>query len=153
MYVCQAVSWLTSLQKLGLFSKVGHKNHYPFKISVPAAFGCQMVQKVSKMSKMTHFTQFSHFFGHYAKHRCYFDFYSSGYYQWHQDKTFDIHIVGFHDKKYLFYKGFPLWIFGAKINVAKTASRDFIEGKRFSCPTLQYKVYYGISAKLFLSSA
>ena len=45
-------------------------------ISVPAAFGCRMVQKVSKMSKMTHFTQFSHFFGHYAKHRCYFDFHS-----------------------------------------------------------------------------
>ena len=139
MYVCQAVSWLTSLQKLGLFSKVGHKNHFPSMISVPAAFGCQMVQKVSKMSKMTHFTQFSHFFGHYAKHRCYFDFYSSGYYQWHQDTTFDIHIVGFHDKKYFFYKGFPLWIFGAKINVAKTASRYFIEGKRFLCPTLQYR--------------
>ena len=48
-------------------------------------------------------------------------------------------LLGFMTKKYLFYKGFPLWIFGAKINVAKTASRYFIEGKRFLCPSLLYR--------------
>ena len=133
--------------------RVGHKNHFPSMISVPAVFGCQMVpafqkyqifcrttsfrwcdiyfspknpkggpfgkkiffvmkpnnmgikscvlmqlntswrdkikissvfsaraQKVSKMSKIPHFTYFWHLFGHHAKHRWYFDFFSSGYF-------------------------------------------------------------------------
>ena len=47
------------------------------KIKISSVFSAR-AQKVSKMSEIPHFTHFCHFFGHYAKHRWYFYFYSSG---------------------------------------------------------------------------
>ena len=91
------------------------------KIKISPVFSV-MAKKVSKMGEMWNFGHFWHFLGSCTKHRWDFDFFSSGCVLWYRDTTFDTHIVRFHEKKYFFHQGSPLWIFGAKINVAPPRS-------------------------------